>query len=72
VLGVLVQIFGSNSVAGDCGFPREGDVTLEYLMGAAADLGVGAVAVECLIVLRNSLGRLERPICVKAAARTLR
>ena len=71
MFGVLVQIFGGNAIVGDCRFPREGDVTLEYLMGAAADLDVGAVAVEGLIVLRNSRRLLERPVCVKAAARPL-
>jgi hypothetical protein len=68
VLRVLVEIFGSNSIVGDCGFPREGDVTLEYLMGAAANLDVGAVAVECLIVLRNSRGLSGRSVCVKLTA----
>jgi hypothetical protein len=68
VLGVLVQIFGSNSIVDDCGFPREGDVALEYLMSAAADLDVGAVAVECLVVLRNSRGLSGRSVCVKLAA----
>jgi hypothetical protein len=51
VLGVLVQIFRRNAVVTDHGFPRKSDVTLENLVGAAADLDVGAVAVERLIVL---------------------
>ena len=71
MLGVLIEIFGSNSVVGDRGFPRKADVTLEYLKSAAADLDVGAVAVEGLIVLRNSGWLLERPVTVIAPARTL-
>jgi hypothetical protein len=71
VLGVLVQIFGSNTVVTDCRFPREGDVTLEDLVGAPADLDVGAVAVECMIALRNSRLPLDRPVSVKATARPL-
>jgi hypothetical protein len=72
VLRVLAEIFGSNSIVGDCGFAREGDVALEYLMGAAADLDVGAVAVECLIVLRTSRRLLEWPVAIIAPGWTLR
>jgi hypothetical protein len=71
VLGVLIEIFGSNPVVGGRGFPREGDVPLEYLMGATADLNVGAAAVEALIALRTSRSLLDGPVCVKAAARPL-
>ena len=56
---------------GDGGFPRKADVTLEYLKSAAADLDVGAVAVQGLIVLRTSGRLLERPVTVIAPARTL-
>jgi hypothetical protein len=71
MLGVLVKILGGYSIVGDRGFPRKANVTLEYLMRAAADLDVGPVAVEGLIVLRNSRRLLERSVCVKAAARPL-
>jgi hypothetical protein len=57
VLGVLEEIFRSNPVAADCRFPGEGNVTLKYLIGAAADFEVGAIAVEGLISLRRSLLR---------------
>jgi hypothetical protein len=40
-------------------------------MGTPADLGVGAVAVEGLAPLWQSLLLLERPVAVVAAARTL-
>jgi len=68
---MLIEIFRRNAVITDYGFPREGDVALKYLMGAAADLDVGAVAVECLIVLRTSLRLLKRPVSVIAPGRTL-
>jgi hypothetical protein len=69
VLGVLIEIFRRNAVVADRGFPREGDVPLEYLMGTPADLGVGAVAVDGLISLERSLGLLVWPVAV--IARTL-
>lgn len=71
VLGVLIEIFRGHAVPAGGGFPGEGDVALEYLMGAAADLEVGAVAVEGLISLRCSLLRLKWPVAVIAPARVL-
>jgi hypothetical protein len=41
VLGVLIEIFRGNAVAADRGFPREGDVPLEYLMGTPRILVLG-------------------------------
>jgi hypothetical protein len=43
VLGVLIEIFRSNAVAANRGFPHEDDVPLEDLVGAAAGLDVGAL-----------------------------
>ena len=68
---MLIEILRCNSIAGDCRFSRERYVTLEDLMGAAADLYIGAVAVECLIVLPNLPPLLDGPACVKATARPL-
>ena len=51
---MLVEILGGNSIAARRRFACQGEVALEYLVGAAADLDVGAIAVECLIVLRDS------------------
>jgi hypothetical protein len=68
---MLVEIFGGNSIATRCRFACQGEVALEYLVGAAVDLDVGPVAVECLIVLRVSRLLSKRAICVKAAARPL-
>src|SRR5216683_7567987 len=71
VLRVLIEILGGNSIAARCRFACQGEVALEYLRGAAADLDVGPVAVECLIFLRDSRLLSKRAICVKAAARPL-
>ena len=71
MLGVLMEIFCGYGVAADRRFPGEGDVTLEYLIGAAADFEVWAVAVEKLISLRCSMLLLEWPLAVKAPARAL-
>ena len=67
VLRVLIEILGGNSIVIRCRFARQGEVALEYLVGAAADLDVGPVAVECLIVCGfrgrwlNGRSALKRP-----------
>ena len=71
VLCVLVEIFGGNSVTARRRFACQGDVALKYLVGAAADPNVGAVTVECLIVLRAPWLLFKWAICVKATARPL-
>jgi hypothetical protein len=71
VLCVLAEIFRGNSVTARRRFACQGDVALEYLVGAAADPNVGAVAVECLIVLRASRLLFKRAVCVEATARPL-
>jgi hypothetical protein len=71
VLCMLVEILGGNSIAARRRFACQGDVSLEYLMGAAADLDVRAAAVEGLIALRASRLLSERAVCVKAPARPL-
>ena len=71
MLRVLVQILGGNSIAARRHFACQGEVALDYLLGAAADLHVGSVAVEYLIVLRASWLLLIRAVCVKATARSL-
>jgi len=68
VLGVLMKILRGHGVAADRRLAGEGDVALEYLIGAAADFEVGAVAVEGLISLRCSVLLLEWPLAVKARA----
>jgi hypothetical protein len=50
---------------------REGDIALEYLMGAPPDLDVGAIAVEEMISLRCPLGLFVWSVAVIAPARTL-
>jgi hypothetical protein len=68
MLSMLMEIFRGYGVAADCRFPGEGDVALKYLISAAADFEVGAVAVEGLISLRCSVLLLEWPLAVKAPA----
>ena len=71
VLRMRVEIPGGNAIAARCGFACQGEVALEYLVGAAVDLDVGPAAVECLIVLRDSRLLSKRAICIKATARPL-
>jgi hypothetical protein len=70
VFGVLIEIFGRNAVTGGLGLPREANVALEYLMGAAADPNVRAVAVEGLISVRRSLLLLRWPVTIVSSGRT--
>jgi hypothetical protein len=69
VLGVLIEIFRGDGVAADRGFPREREISLKNLMGATADLDVGAIAVEGLAPLWRSLLLLEWPVAVIASTR---
>jgi hypothetical protein len=62
VLGVLVEIFGGNPVPGGRGFPCQGDVSLEDLLGGATDPDLGAVAIKCLIGLWKSWLLSERSV----------
>ena len=71
VLGVLIEIFRCDAVAARRGLARKGDVPFKYLMGAAPDLDVGAVAVEGLVSLRRSRLLLEWPATIIPAARRL-
>ena len=71
VLRMLVEILGGDSIAARRRFACQGEVALEYLVGAAADFDVGPVAVERLTVLRDSRLVSKRAICVKATARPL-
>jgi hypothetical protein len=68
---MLVEILGGNAIVARHRLAGQGEVALEYLVGAAANLGVGAVAVECLIVLRASRLLSKRAVCGKATARPL-
>ena len=69
MLGVLIEIFGRHAVVGGCGFARECDIALEYLMGAAADPDIRAVAIERVIALRCSRLLLDWPVAVVAVVR---
>jgi hypothetical protein len=69
VLRVLIQVFGSNPVATGRRLARERDIAFEYLVGVAADLYVGAVAVKSLDPLRQSWAVMVRVVPVVSAAR---
>jgi len=71
VLGVLIVIFGGNSILTSHRFLRKCEVTLVYLGGASSDALARAMTVEGLIVLWPSRLRLRWPVCVKATPRPL-
>jgi hypothetical protein len=71
VLSVLEKILGGNPITARRRFPCQGDISLEYLLGGATDPDLGAVAVTCLIVLRNPWLLSVRPVWIEAAARPL-
>ena len=48
VLGVLVEIFGGDSVSGRTGVSRERQIFLEHLICIAADADIGTGTVEGL------------------------
>ena len=48
VLGVLVEIFRRDAIAGRTCFARHGDIALEYLVGVATDLHARPARVETL------------------------
>ena len=62
VLSVLVQILGGNPVAARRGFACQSDVPFEDLLGSATEPDTGAVAVKCLVSLRNLWLLSERSV----------
>jgi hypothetical protein len=69
VLRVLIQVFGGNPVTAGRRFARERDIAFEYLVGVAADLYVGAVAVKSLDPVRQPRAVMVRVVPVVSAAR---
>ena len=63
MLGVLIKVFGRDPVAAGLRLPRERDITLEYLIGVAADFYVGPIAVESLHPVRQA-----RPVVMRRTA----
>ena len=59
MLGVLIEIFRRDPVAAGLRLPRERDITLEYLIGVAANFYVRPIAVESLHPMRQA-----RPVVV--------
>jgi len=54
VLGVLVEIFRRDSIAGRSRFTRHGDIALEHLVGVAADLHGRSARIEALHAMRRA------------------
>ena len=48
VLGVLKEVLGGNAIVARLGLPRQRQIALVHLIGVAADLYVGPIAVESL------------------------
>jgi hypothetical protein len=65
VLRTLVEMLGGNSIPARCRFACQGEVALEYLVGAPAHLDIGPAAVEYLTVLRDSRLLFKRAISLK-------
>ncbi len=71
VLGVLVVIFGSNSIVTSRCFLCKCEVTLVYLGGVSSDALARAMAVVCLILGWPSRLLVGWPVAIKATARPL-
>lgn len=59
VLGVLVEIFRRDAIAGRTGFARHGDIALEHLVGVAADLHARSARIEVLTAMRRAPAALS-------------
>jgi hypothetical protein len=59
MLGVLIEVFRRDPVAAGLRLPRQRDITLEYLIGVAANFHARAIAVESLDAIRQA-----RPVVV--------
>ena len=66
---VLIKILCSNWIASDRSFARKANISLEYLMCAATDLSVRAVAIKVLVW--RSLLLPEWPVAVVTPTRAL-
>jgi hypothetical protein len=55
MLGMLVKVLCRDSIATRRRLPREGNVTLEDLMGRASDFDVRTVTIKTLTSLRHLL-----------------
>jgi len=55
MLGMLVKVLCSDSIATRRRLPREGNVTFEDLMRGASDFDVRTITIECLTSFRYLL-----------------
>ena len=68
MLGMLEEIFGSDSVAARRRLTRQGYISLENLIGVTANFDVWAVAFESLNSVRHPLSVMVWIIPIIAAA----
>ena len=71
MLGMLEEIFGSDSVAGRRRLTRQCYISLENLVGVPANFDVWTVALEGLNSVRHPLSVMVRIIPIIMAARSL-
>ena len=71
VLGMLVQVFGRDTITARCGFACQGYVSLENLIRISANFDIGAIAVESLDSMRHPRPIVMRIIAIIATARSL-
>ena len=65
MLGVLIEVFRRDPIAGGLRLPRQRDITLENLISIAPDFYAWPVAVESLGTMRRA-----RPVAVMRTATT--
>lgn len=71
VLGMLVQVFGRDTITARCGFACQGYVPLKNLIRISANFDIGAIAVESLDSMRHPRPIVMRIIAIIATARSL-
>ena len=71
MLGMLEEIFGSDSVAGRHRLTRQCYISLENLIGVSTNFDVWTAAFETLNSLRHPLSVMVRIIPIITAARSL-
>ena len=67
VLGMLVEVLGSDAIARGRGLARQRDIALENLIGVAPDFDAGAIAIEGLHPVRRTRTPIAAIVVVLAA-----
>src|SRR6185312_1298571 len=68
VLGMLVEVLGSDAIARGRGLARQRDIALENLIGIAPDFDAGAIAIEGLHPVRRTRTTVVATVVVLTAA----